>query len=158
MDYGITSNQDQDHQLPTHSDYGNYIEHWRFLKRSYIGGAEYKRGNYLTRYQYETENEYIQRLTQAAVDNHCRSVIHIHNSFLFRNPPKRDYGNLDNTPELENFLKDTDLEGRSWSSFMSEVNIQSSIYGHCVVLIDRPETAVGTRADELAQGLSLIHI
>ena len=36
---------------------------------------------------------------------------------------------------------------------MREVNIQSSIYGHCLVLVDRPETVVGTRAEELAQGI-----
>tara|TARA_E500000178_G_scaffold36390_1_gene32762 strand:+ start:2601 stop:4160 length:1560 start_codon:yes stop_codon:yes gene_type:complete len=139
--------------LPTHKDYDNYIDQYRFLKRSYLGGNEYKQGQYLTKYQYESDSEYFNRLDQSAVDNHCRSVCHIYNSFLYRQEPKRDFGWLENTPEMENFLKDCDLEGRSWDSFMREANLQSSIYGHCVVLVDRPEMQVGTRAEELAQDI-----
>ena len=139
--------------LPTHKDYDNYIDQYRFLKRSYLGGNEYKQGQYLTKYQYESDSEYFNRLDQSAVDNHCRSVCHIYNSFLYRQEPKRDFGWLQNTPEMENFLKDCDLEGRSWDSFMREANLQSSIYGHCVVLVDRPEMQVGTRAEELAQDI-----
>jgi len=140
-------------QLPTHKDYDSYIHQWRFLKRSYLGGNEYKRGLYLTRYQYENENDYFNRLSQAAVDNHCRSVVHIYNSFLYRQDPEREWGWLENTPELKEFLEDADMEGRSWDSFVSDMNIESSIYGHCLVLVDRPETVVGTRAEELAQGI-----
>jgi len=156
--YGLTGTSftdasGQNIQLPVHQDYDAYINHWKFLKRSYLGGAEYKRGMYLKRYQYENEGEYLTRLSHAAEDNHCRSIIHTYNSFLYRQEPKRDFGNLDNSPELEQFLKDCDMDGRSWDSFMREVNIQSSIYGHVCVLIDRPETVVGTRADELAQGI-----
>jgi len=139
--------------LPTHKDYEDYIDQYRFLKRSYLGGNEYKQGQYLTKYQYESNSEYFNRLDQSAIDNHCRSVCHIYNSFLYRQQPKRDFGWLENTPEIENFLKDCDLEGRSWDSFMREANLQSSIYGHCVVLVDRPEMQVGTRAEELAQDI-----
>ena len=139
--------------LPTHRDYENHIDQYRFLKRSYLGGNEYKQGMYLTKYTYESEGEYMNRLDQSAIDNHCRSVCHIYNSFLYRQEPKRDFGWMTNTPEIENFFKDCDLEGRSWDSFMREANLQSSIYGHCVVLVDRPEMQVGTRAEELAQDI-----
>lgn len=156
--YGLTGTSFTDTSgktisLPVHRDYDLYINHWKFLKRSYLGGAEYKRGMYLKRYQYENEGEYLTRLSHAAEDNHCRSIIHTYNSFLYRQEPKRDMGNLEGTPEIEQFFKDCDMEGRSWDSFMREVNIQSSIYGHCLVLVDRPETVVGTRAEELAQGI-----
>ena len=139
--------------LPVHPDYDTYINHWKFLKRSYLGGAEYKRGMYLKRYQYENETDYLTRLSHAAEDNHCRSIIHTYNSFLYRQTPKRDFGWLEGSPEIEQFLKDSDMEGRSWDAFMRDVNIQSSIYGHCLVLVDRPETVVGTRAEELEQGI-----
>jgi len=156
--YGLTGTSFTDSSgktisLPVHQDYDMYINHWKFLKRSYLGGAEYKRGMYLKRYQYENEGEYLTRLSHAAEDNHCRSIIHTYNSFLYRQAPKRDFGNLDDSPELEQFMKDCDMDGRSWDSFMREVNIQSSIYGHVCILVDRPETVVGTRADELAQGI-----
>jgi len=156
--YGLTGTSFTDTSgktisLPVHQDYDAYIHHWKFLKRSYLGGAEYKRGMYLKRYQYENEGEYLTRLSHAAEDNHCRAIIQTFNAFLYRQQPKRDFGNLEDSPELEQFMKDCDMEGRSWDSFMREVNIQSSIYGHCLVLMDRPETVVGTRADELAQGI-----
>ena len=139
--------------LPVHRDYDVYINHWKFLKRSYLGGSEYKRGLYLKRYAYESEGEYLTRLAHAAEDNHCRSVIHTYSSFLYRQNPKRDFGWLEGSPEIEQFLEDADMEGRTFENFMRDVNIQSSIYGHCVVLMDRPEIQVGTRAAELEQGI-----
>lgn len=139
--------------IPTHEEYQNYIRRWEFLIRSYLGGAQYKLGHYLTKYVLESKGEYQQRLASTPLDNHCKSIIHIYNSFLFRNQPDRDFGTMAGMPELEAFLYDADLEGRSWDSFMKDVNIMSSVYGHCLVLIDKPSTNVGTRAEELAQGL-----
>ena len=108
-----------------------------------MGGNQYKMGQYLTKYIYESSADYVQRISQTPLDNHVKNVVHIYNSFLFRNPPKRDFGSLEGTPEVENFLEDCDMEGRTWESFMRDVNLMSTIYGHCVVLLDRPETAVG---------------
>jgi hypothetical protein len=139
--------------IPTHEEYQNYIRRWEFLIRSYLGGAQYKLGHYLTKYVLESKGEYQQRLASTPLDNHCKSIIHIYNSFLFRNEPDRDFGTMAGMPELEAFLYDADLEGRSWDSFMKDVNIMSSVYGHCLVLVDKPETNAGTRAEELAQGL-----
>jgi hypothetical protein len=139
--------------VPLHEEYGIYYHRWQFLQRSYSGGAQYRLGNYLTKYVMENPNEYLQRISQTPLDNHCKSVIHIYNSFLFRNSPKRDFGNLEGTSEIKQFLKDADLEGRSFDSFMRDVNIQSSIYGHCLILLDKPVVNVGTRAEELDQNI-----
>ena len=148
-----TTNQDPDFGnytmgLPVHPEYRNYIRRWKFLINSYLGGSQYRASQYLTRYIYESENEYLQRITQTPLDNHVKSVVHIFNSFLFRNEPERIYGSLQ-SPELESFLKDCDMDGRSWESFMRDVNLMSSIYGHCAVLVDRPESQAGTRSEEL---------
>ena len=139
--------------IPLHDEYVNYINRWHFLQRSYSGGAQYRMGNYLTKYVMENSSEYIGRIAQTPLDNHCKSIIHIYNSFLFRNDPKRNFGNMEGLPEIEAFLKDADLEGRDFSQFMRDVNVQSSIYGHCLVLVDKSDTQVGTRAEELQQGL-----
>ena len=139
--------------LPVHQEYRNYINRWQYLMRSYLGGAQYKLGEYLTRYVYESDGDYNNRIAQTPLDNHCKSVVHIYNSFLFRNEPKRDLGSLENTPEINAFFEDCDMEGRTFESFMRDVNIMSSVYGHCCVLIDRPETTVGSKAAELEQGI-----
>jgi hypothetical protein len=141
------------HGLPVHGEYHNFIRRWKFLSASYLGGVQYKMGQYLTKYVFENDGDYANRIAQTPLDNHCKSVIHIYNSFLFRHEPDRDFGSMEGMPELEQFLKDADMDGRSWKSFIQDVNIQSSIYGHCCVLVDRPETQVGTRAEELEQGI-----
>ena len=148
-----TTNFERDTNLPLHEEYKINIKRWHFLINSYMGGDQYRQGQYLTKYAYESGNDYVERISQTPLDNHVKNVVHIYNSFLFRNKPKREFGNLENSPEVENFLEDCDFEGRTWESFMSDVNLMSSIYGHCVVLVDRPETQVGTRAEELAQGI-----
>ena len=139
--------------LPTHEEYTNYIRRWKFLINSYLGAHHYRMGSYLTKYVYESDVEYLGRLAQTPLDNHVKSISHIYNSFLYRNEPKREYGRLENSPELQQFLEDADLEGRSWQSFMRDVNLMSTVYGHCVVMVDRPETQVGTRAEELQHGI-----
>lgn len=139
--------------LPVHEEYNNYIRRWKFYINSYLGGTNYRQGQYLTRYVYETDGDYMTRIATTPLDNHVKSVVHIYNSFLYRQEPRRFFGSMQGSQEVEQFLKDADLEGRSWQSFMRDVNIMSSVYGHCVVLVDRPDTVVGTRAEELAQGI-----
>ncbi len=139
--------------LSAHKEYSNYIQRWKFLINSYLGGAQYRAGNYLTKYVYESAPDYVSRLAQTPLDNHVKSIAHIYNSFIYRQEPKRDFGSYNNAPEIEQFLEDADMEGRSWASFMRDVNLMSTIYGHCVVVCDRPETQVGTRAEELKLGI-----
>jgi len=153
IDQNATDGSDFLAGLPAHDEYINYINRWKFLINSYLGGAHYKQGNYLTKYVYETQPEYIGRLAQTPLDNHVKSITHIYNSFIYRNEPKRDFGTLDGSAEMEAFLEDCDMEGRTWASFMRDINLMSTVYGHCVALIDRPETVVGTRAEELEQGI-----
>ena len=139
--------------IPTHPLWNANIQRWRYLSDSFTGGNDYRRGEYLTKYIMEDGGEYSQRLANTPLDNHCKSVIDTYNAFLFRKPPYRDYGSIDNDPALINFLEDADLEGRTFDAFMRDVSTQASIYGMSWVVIDRPNTQVGTRAEELQQGI-----
>lgn len=128
-------------------------ERWEFLLESYIGGEEYRRGNYLTRYATESDGEYQGRLNITPLDNHCRSVIQVYTSFLFREPPDRDYGSMEMNPNLQPFLEDCDLDGRSLDAFMRDVAIWSNVFGHTWVMVVKPNVNVATRAAELEQGV-----
>ena len=139
--------------LGVHAEYLTHIKRWEFLRSSYLGGYEYKMGEYLTKYLYESDSEYYRRLSTTPYDNHVKSIVHIQNSFLYRQPIKRDFGNLKNLPELAQFMKDADLEGRSFDAFMRDVSTWSSVYGHAVILLDKPKSNVRTRADELNQNI-----
>ena len=129
------------------------ISNWEFYIRSYLGGNDYKNGYYLHRYILETPEEYDQRVRHTPVDNHCKNVVQIYTSFLWRVPPTRDYGSLDGDPQLESFLADADLDGRSFDTVMREVQMNASIYGNCWVIIDKPQTNLKTRAEELSQDI-----
>ena len=140
--------------LEAHDAYKYYLNRWTFLGDSYQGGYDYFAGRYLEPYYYESREDYEKRLRMLAVDNHVKSVTGIYNSFLFRKNVRRDYGNLENEPGLEAFLKDADLDGRSYDAFMRDLSAYTMVYGNCWVLVDKPNSQVMTRAEELDQEIS----
>ena len=130
-----------------------YIERWKFLIDSYMGGYNFKEGEYLTSYIFENREQYESRLDTTPLDNHVKAVVAIYNSFLFRMPPKREMGSLENDVTLQAFMSDADLDGRSFDAVMRDISSYSSIYGHTWIVIDKPDTIAFTRAQELEQGI-----
>jgi len=137
----------------THPDFDLMINRWEFYLRSYLGGDEYKAGKYLNEYQLELDMEYDNRINFTPIDNHCRNIVSIYSSFLFRVPPTREYGALANDPALEPFLKDTDLEGQNFNAFMKNAQTYSAVYGNIWIFVDKPESNAQTRAEELGQNI-----
>ena len=117
------------------------IQNWEFYIRSYLGGNDYKNGYYLHRYILESPEEYDSRIRHTPLDNHCKNVVQIYTSFLWRVPPTRDYGDLNENPQLLSFLQDADLDGRSFNTVMREVQMNASIYGNCWEIIDKPQSS-----------------
>ena len=137
----------------THSIYTRNRDRWQFLYESYVGGEEYRRASHLTKYVLETAGEYTARLANTPLDNHCQSVISTYISFLFREPPVREFGTWTGQPDVEDFLKDCDMEGRSLDSFMKQVSIWTSVFGHSWIIMTKPYIGQQTAADELAMGI-----
>ena len=133
--------------------YDSYYPTWKYLLESYVGGQEYRRAQHLTRYQLETAAEYDARLRATPLENHCASVISVYNSFLFREEPDREFGSMVNLPELEDFLNDADMDGRSLNAFMKDVSTWSSVFGHCWIIVSKPNVGAVTRADEQLMGV-----
>jgi len=144
------SRQDIENQ---HQHYKGMMPRWEYFIRSYLGGKEYQDGKFLQPYQLEFENEYHKRITFTPLDNHCRNIIDIYSSFLFRVEPVRQLGSLEQDMSVEQFKDDADLEGRSFEALMREAQRFASIYGHVWLLMDKPSTNVMTRAEELDQGI-----
>lgn len=133
--------------------YDSYIAQWKYLLESYLGGEEYRQAGHLTRYQLETDGEYNSRLKSTPLDNHCQSVISVYNSFLFREEPAREFGAIELMPELKEYLDDADFDGRSLDAFMKDVATWSSVFGHCWIVMAKPDVGAVTRADEVAMGV-----
>ncbi len=138
--------------LPVHPEWRKNIKRWTYYSDSFNGGNDFRSGQYLVKYVLESGEEYDNRIKATPLDNHCKSVVETYNSFLFRTPPKRDYGTqVGNDPALDPFLADADLDGRSFDAFMRDCATYSAVYGHVWVMIDKPTTQVSTRAEELSQ-------
>ena len=139
--------------LSGNSTYDTYRSQWRYLLESYIGGEEYRRAQHLHRYQLETDAEYYNRLQTTPLQNHVASVVSVYNSFLFREPPRRNLGTLENSPEVEDFLKDSDFDGRSLDNFMKDVATWASVFGHAWIIVAKPFIDAQTRREEIEQGV-----
>ena len=127
---------------------------WKYLLESYLGGEDYRRGQHLTKYQLETDQEYGARLRTTPLENHCKAIINVYNSFLFKDCPERNFGSMPaDMPELQSFLEDADMEGRSLDAFMKDVSTWASVFGHCWMMVVKPNINAVTRADEMAAGV-----
>jgi len=139
--------------LDTHKDYSSNVSNWEYYIRSFNGGYDYMIGQYLNRYNLELDNEFNQRLANTPCDNHCKNIVQIYSSFLFRTKASRDFGNMAEEPTLERFLKDSDLEGNNFNTVMKSAQNYASIYGHCFMILDKPKIQTETRAEELDQDI-----
>ena len=141
----------RDYIKENHKDYDNQLSTWEYHLRSYLGGKEYQEGHYLNKYTLETGAQYDNRLTQTPLDNHCRNIIHIYSSYIWRVPPTRNFGIIEQDPMLESFLKDADLDGRSFDAVMRDAQVHASVYGSVWLFLDKPNLTFETRAEEIDQ-------
>ena len=132
-----------------HKHYEEKFNDWNFHLMSYLGGQDYQNAYQLNRYILETDEEYLKRAENTPIDNHCKNVVQIYSSFLFRVPPTRDYGSLSGDPQLESFINDADLDGRSFDNVIREMQVNASIYGTCWAILDKPAVQTQTRAEEI---------
>jgi hypothetical protein len=137
----------------TNREYMRNRDRWEVLLYSYVGGEEYRRQGYLTRYKLESNSEYQARLATTPLDNHVASVIQVYTSYLFREEPKREFEAWEDRPDVEAFLKDADMDGRSLNSFMKDVATWSSVFGHAWIILTKPNLGAGTMGQEQAMGV-----
>ena len=135
----------------THPDYDNNKDRWEFYLRSYMGGEDYKNGGYLTKYINEDKDSYARRIDLTPIDNHCKNIVHIYSSFLWRIPPVRQFNSIAEDQVLSQFIKDSDLDGKGFDAFMREAQVWSSVYGHVWLMVDKPASNAGTKAEEISQ-------
>ena len=143
----------KDSIIELHKDYSETVSNWEYFIRSYNGGFDYTSGNYLNRYNLELDSEFNQRLANTPCDNHCKNIIQIYSSFLFRVRPSRDFADMQDEPSLDSFLKDADLDGNNLNAVIRQAQNYASIYGHCFMILDKPNITTSTKADELDQDI-----
>ena len=148
-----TLTSDYQYVSTTNKEFQNNRTRWEFLLYSFVGGEEYRRQGYLTRYQLESASDYQQRLFTTPLDNHVQSVVQVYTSFLFRESPERDLKEWDNYSDVHEFLKDADMDGRGLDGFMKDVATWSSVFGHCWLTMTKPNLGAQTLGAEMAMGV-----
>ena len=128
-------------------------DRYEFLYNSYSGGEDYRKGGYLTRYQLETGNEYTARLLNTPLDNHCQSVIATYISFMFREEPEREFYTWAGQADVEDFLNDANMEGQSFDGFMKQTATWASVFGHCWIIMTKPNLGAASLGQELEMGV-----
>jgi hypothetical protein len=137
----------------TNRYYQRNYDRWKFLLNSYVGGGDYREGGYLTRYALETDGEYRARLAATPLVNYCAATIQTYISFMFRESPKRDFDTWTGQSDVEDFLRDANMDGESFDNFMKQVSIWSSVFGSAWVMMTKPNVGQVTQADEQAMGV-----
>jgi len=142
-----------DYVLESHSVYQYYINRWAFLNDAYTGGLDWYAGKNLEPYYKESREDYEMRLRMTGLDNHVRTVTGIYNSFLYRRPIHRQLGEIENDSGFESFMRDADLDGQSFDSWIKGVSTKAMVYGQVWILLDKSDAEVATKADELNLGI-----
>ena len=127
-------------------------EEVEFLMKSYVGGAEYREGEYLTRHKRENKASFKKRLENSVFTNYTSPVIDIYNGYLHREQKERSNKGL-NDSLFKAYIEDADLNGRTHDKIMREVSRLSSLMGSVGILIDSPESSTGSLGSDISAGL-----
>lgn len=143
-----------------HPGYQSRREMWLRYLDFYIGGEQLRRnaGLYLVRRQKEPNEVYQERLLRVFYENYLGSIVDWYAATLFRTEP---IISLDGAPEFyPEFLRDADLEGRSFVEFCRRAFIQALVFQQSYALIDFPRVTAKaeTRAEEDALGKSRAYL
>lgn len=131
-----------------HPESKEHLKTWNFLEDSYKGGDEYREGRYLFKRELEDSPVYDARIIEAAFDNMCSPVVDIYTSYLMTSKIGRNYGKLSGTM-FDDFLRDTDFDGRSYEAYWRVNSRMASIQGVVGTLVDKPPSNAQSKADEI---------
>lgn len=154
---GITTAADLE---KTHSDYDLYLDDWNFYIRSYLGGSHYRRGGYLLQHPFESDKNFIRRKKIAYFYNYCAPVVDILTSYITKQEPIREYGQLSSEAVpprqpitlFDAFWWDCDLEKSNFNQFMRDAQRYAGIYGRVSIIVDKPNVLATTKLDAITLG------
>lgn len=155
-----------------HPVYSGNFNYWRFLLDSYEGGVDYcnamipgqtgetslkdfavrifvqgveqkkqtASGNLFMHPKERTE-DYQARLRMSYYYNFCAPVVDIYANHLFKDSVIEEFEDIEDS--VEHVREDIDLKGSSIAEFRREVATNAQIYGHCFVVVDKPNNLPG---------------
>ena len=104
---------------------------WKLIYDSYLGGIDYKDGDYLVRYPKESKKSFDIRKSRSVYFNQVSPIVDMLSGMLFLNEPKRDI------PSSLEFLTKRTSNDKGLNEFMRILAAHSLMFT-CGVLIDVP--------------------
>ncbi len=143
-----------------HPQYRVRREMWQQYEDFYAGGEQLRRNAaaYLVRRQKEPGEVYQERVSRVFYENYLGSIVDWYAATLFRSEPSVV---VRGPAEFYTaFLKDADLEGRSFLEFCRRAFLQALVYEQSYALLDFPRVTApaATRAEEDALGKSRAYV
>lgn len=130
-----------------HPEFGDNLDHWKFLEACYKGGRGWIEKNIFT-YPKEGKNEFAERKKRAYRFPHSKEVVSLVNKYVFK-------GSIERREELPAPIKEfwgaSTLLKRPIPDLMSSISLWTSAFGRIWVVVDNnipPE--VVTEADRKA--------
>lgn len=122
-----------------HADYTDWKADWERYHDAYVGGGEMLRNNRIALHLIKSEKEktevFQERASRAFDDNIFASVMDWYSSTEFRTEPQIKTAK---SPELEDFLSNSDGNGATLTQFYQETFISAMVYRFTWILIDLP--------------------
>jgi hypothetical protein len=133
-----------------HPELKNKQDNWKLIYDSYIGGLQFKNGNYLIQYPKESNGSFAKRKERAVYPNQMSPVVDMLSGLLFLNEPIRTI------PKELNYLLDQVSGKKKLNEFMRIVAAHSFMFT-CGILVDSPDfnpDIIRTKKDRLDNGVN----
>lgn len=129
-----------------HPQYQQFAQEYKKFREAYSGGVDFKNDSNIRKFYADRADDFQSILGVTPTTNLCRHLIENRVNQVFATDPERALMfvqgsailDIDTTPGLRSFLDDSTFTGQEFKDFMEEVATQSSIYGHCWVMLEKP--------------------
>lgn len=130
-----------------HSTYNDNLSTWLFLRKAYKGGIEFIK-EALKKQPRESEDNYNLRIEEVCNFNYSQTVVNVFHQFISEKQPDIDWSDLENEDQFKWFLSNCNLKGDPFSTFFSDIEKLSSVYGHMGILVNKGKSD-GIKATEI---------
>lgn len=142
----------------THPVYAAFRSLWITLAHAYEGTGGFADGTYLIAHPREwldhtadrpekPSKKLLERRRLARYENWPSTIITLLQGALFRTPPSRRAGSEDTPHPISQWWDDVDGLGSDCTTWLRRAWVPAAVFGHQVVLMDRPRVAGATAAD-----------
>jgi len=121
------------------------MQKWKLAVNAYNGDGGFSDGTYLSKFGRESDDKYKNRKETSVYYNMFSQKVERYIGYLFSQKPTRNTRNK----LIKEILADTDKQGNSIDSFMSDFSAQAKVRGSMLLLVDMPKELSSNLKDQI---------